>query len=923
AAICVAEVSSSAVNGSVTIRVSYAAAHVTSAAHASSAGDVSPDAGVSPPPGSAPSTASRPAPSGSGGLPTPLTSFVGREAEVDRLDALLDRERLVTLVGPGGAGKTRLADETATRRQARIASGPAAAAPRPAGPDAGDPATTVLAAVDGSGPATTTAQAAARPPAPPLIRRVELAPMTEGHEIEAALLDVFALREATRLRTTTGARAPGAMNRLLDGLAGLDALLLLDNCEHLIADAADIAETLLRGCPGLRILATSREPLAIGGEHVVALDPLGLPDGETPEPAAALGEPAVRLFADRAAAASSGFVVDAETVGPVVEICRRLDGMPLALELAAARLRTMPLRELASRLDDRFRLLTTGPRTAEARQRTLRGVVDWSWELLSDPERRLARRLAVLPGGATPAAAEAVCSGDGVPREDVLDLLAALVDKSVIQVRPDRGEDGHGARYRMLETLREYGLQQLERAGETTALRRAHAEWFAGVTERGDAAMRTADQVPWLRRLRAERENLLAAIRCFADERDARAALRMVASLTLFWVASGNPGELIEAGRIALEVPGDADPVDRVLVEGVEGFARMFGDDETGPLDEASQAALLERIAATEAPDRPVWVAVRPMFAYALGDLKLVHRVQEDALAHDDPWVRATANLLAGQLAENEGDLETTLRCSEEALRGFRAIGERWGTSAALSSMAVPLLHAGELDRAEAAILEAQAAEQDLGGEESGPGPYVLAEIRLRQGRIDDAREIARRAAEGWAGERELAFGRLSMGRIARLAGDREDAWRWATEALRHLDARPRAGIGHERAMVLTTIAGLELDDGRLPEAVARLVDGYQAARGTRDMPIVAMVGVVIAAARLAHGEPERAAETLGAAATLRGADDLLSPETAGIVTGLRAALGDDFDRAYARGRGLDREAALERIDPASLATPG
>lgn len=814
----------------------------------------------------------RPAPDGdpTRPLPIPLTSFVGRDVEVTRLDALLDRERLVTLVGPGGAGKTRLADETATRRD------------------------------------------------DPVIRRVELAPMTEAHEILPALLDVFGLRDAALLRAHTGPRPPDALGRLIDGLAGVRALLLLDNCEHLVADAAELAETLLGSCPDLRILATSREPLAIGGEHVVALEPLGLPATEDPAPEAALREPAVRLFADRAGAASAGFVVDEGTVGDVVEICRRLDGMPLALELAAARLRTMPLAELASRLDDRFRLLTSGPRTAAARQRTLRAVVDWSWDLLSEPERRLARRLAVLPGGATPAAAEAVCDGDGVAREDVLDLLAALVDKSVVQVRPDRGEDGQGARYRMLETLREYGLEQLERAGESDAFRDAHARWFAALAETGDAAMRGADQVTWLRRLRAERENLLAAIRWFADQGDVRSATRMTVSLMLFWTASGNPGELVEVTRTVMELPGDRDPVDRLLAEGVRAFSTMVGADDVPPPSPEGEADALARIAAEDAPDRPLWTAIRPMFAYALGDLDLAHRLRVKASQHDDPWVRAASQLFAAQLAENDGDVAGTRAGCEAALAGFRSIGEQWGASLALASLAVPLLYADDLAGAEAAILDAREMAAKLGGEVDGTSVLALVEVRLRQGRLDEAREIALTAAHGEGQER--VFGRLTMTRVARQAGDREEAWRWANDVIASLEARTRLGLGHEKAMAMASAAGLELDDGRTPEALAYLVDAHAAARNTRDLPVVAMVTVVIAEARLQVGDADGGAELLGAAASLRGADDSGSPDIARVADPLRRALGDDaYAAAYARGLALDREAAFTRIDPADL----
>ena len=324
-------------------------------------------------------------------LSAPVTSFVGREREIGQLGELLEHARLVTLLGPGGAGKTRLAREAVAGWVDRVADG---------------------------------------------VWMVELAPVTAEVDIVPAVLGALGLREAV-LREALVAR--DGLGRLLDVLGDRETILVLDNCEHLIAGVAELADRLLAGCPGLRLVATSREALAISGERLVAVPPLEQ-------------TPAQELFADRASAALPGFVMD--DYGK--EICRRLDGLPLALELAAARLRTLPVRELAQRLDDRFRLLTGGSRTALPRHRTLRAVVDWSWDLLDEPERRLARRLAVFSAGAT------VESASAVDETDALDGLAALVERSLLQVVPD----SEPTRYRMLETLREYGLEKLEEAGE-------------------------------------------------------------------------------------------------------------------------------------------------------------------------------------------------------------------------------------------------------------------------------------------------------------------------------------------------------------------------------------------------------------------------------------------------------------------------
>ncbi|MGX6601772.1 BTAD domain-containing putative transcriptional regulator [Micromonosporaceae bacterium Da 78-11] len=378
-------------------------------------------------------------PAGKGNLPAEMSSFVGRDADVRLVGALLGTHRLVTLLGPGGSGKTRLSVEVGQRMTAGQHM------------QAGQQRTT--------GPAGTGE-----------VWRVELAPVTDPAEVPHTILTALKLRGQVLLsrpgRGAAGESAP-PLHRLQEALAGRDLLLILDNCEHLIAAAAEVADALLRAAPGLRLLATSREPLGLPGERLYPVEPLALPPVGA-DAATAAGFPAVRLLLDRAA----GFTLDERNVEAVVRVCRALDGMPLAIELAAARLRTLPVAVLADRLADRFRLLTGGSRTALPRHQTLRAVVDWSWELVSEPERRLWRRFAVFHGGAEVTAAEQVCETD-------LELLGALVDKSLLVLGPDD-------RYRMLETIREYGLARLAEAGETAAQRMRLARYLldlAGTAE--------------------------------------------------------------------------------------------------------------------------------------------------------------------------------------------------------------------------------------------------------------------------------------------------------------------------------------------------------------------------------------------------------------------------------------------------------
>ena len=413
--------------------------------------------------------------------------------------------------------------------------------------------------------------------------------------------------------------------RLLDVLAEREAIIVLDNCEHVIAGAADLADRLLKACPRLRIVATSREALAIDGESLVAVPPLA-------------ESPALALFTDRAQAARPGYVAD----DSAREICRRLDGLPLALELAAARLRTLPAKELAERLDDRFRLLTGGSRTALPRHRTLRAVVDWSWDLLEEPERRLARRLAVFPAGATLEAATAV---DG---EDALDGLAALTERSLLQVVPDSDP----TRYRMLETIREYGLEKLLEAGELDTARTAHARYFADLAARAEPQLRRAGQQRWFALLDDERENVIAGLRHLGDAGDARAALKLAVDLLWFWLLSGSQQEATTWVEFALNVTGEADPDDRSIAEGV----RIMGALEKDPRKEQVQTAiaeLTERAAAIDDRERPLVAIAKVVLEFFAGQ---DGRAQEAAAArHPDPWVHAALRLLRAGRAENEG----------------------------------------------------------------------------------------------------------------------------------------------------------------------------------------------------------------------------------------------------------------------------
>ena len=394
-----------------------------------------------------------PAPVATGNLRERLSSFVGRSAELGELSEAVRSSRLVTLTGPGGVGKTRLAVEAAAALRDEHRDG---------------------------------------------AWLVEFASVTEPDGVAPAVAGALGAAAAGLV----GPPSPDSTVELIVRyLAGRSLVVVLDNCEHVIGQAAALAETLAGTVPGLRLIATSREPLGVPGEVLVPVGPLALPA-------------AVELFADRARAVRPGFTADGHTRPVIDDICRRLDGLPLAVELAAARLRSLTLATLAERLDDRFRLLTVGARTALPRQQTLRAVVDWSYDLLFEDERRLFARLSVFAGGCDLAAAEAVCADDQVPAGEILDVLSRLVDKS-LAAAPDAGRD---ARFTQLQTLWQYGRDRLDESGEADAMCARHAAYYRQMAEDAHEGLRGATGPMWRERLTSELGNLRAALDWFLAE---------------------------------------------------------------------------------------------------------------------------------------------------------------------------------------------------------------------------------------------------------------------------------------------------------------------------------------------------------------------------------------------------------------------
>jgi predicted ATPase/DNA-binding SARP family transcriptional activator len=659
-------------------------------------------------------------------LPGQLTTFVGREEELKRVGDLLGERRLVTLTGPGGAGKTRLAIEAAGR-------------------------------LDGE------------------VRFVELAGLADGSDVPQAVLSTLGLRDA-------GLRAPAepgrqTTDRLVEALAERRLLLVLDNCEHVIADAAGLAARLLSACPALRVLATSREPLGLPGEALCPLSGLTLP----PLGASALdadGYAAVGLFAQRAADVAPDFTITPANVEMVLRICRSLDGLPLAIELAAARLRALSIAEVAARLDDRFRLLSTGNRAVSPRHRTLRAVVEWSWDLLDDAERNVARRLTVFAGGATLEAAERVC---GLPAAAFVDALTGLVDKSFVELA--------GGRYRMLETVRAFCAERLAEAGEADQLRRAHTTYFLEFAWTASDHLRCAEQLHWLRRLDAERDNLHAALRRATAAGDASDAAGLVAALSFYWWLRGMRGEGARLAADVLDLLGTEPPPGL----GEEFVLCVYNASLAGSGRLPSLGTQQSVIRGLDRPPR------QPFLLYLSGistgppaggaeDVDELMGELRRLVGPGDAWINALGAMGSGSALMWSNHRDRARAALTTALDGFRSTGDRWGTMITLGALGELAAWQGEPATAGAHMDEAMGLAEALGSAvDQADMRRTRGEIRLRAGDLAAARDDFAGAlllAQRSGAPEFVASARLGLAQVARLRGDLAEARRLCEEAL-------------------------------------------------------------------------------------------------------------------------------------------
>ncbi|MFJ8577828.1 AfsR/SARP family transcriptional regulator [Micromonospora sp. NPDC093277] len=798
-----------------------------------------------------------------GNLRAPLTTFVARDGELRRLSDQLRDGRLVTLVGPGGAGKTRLASTLAG----------SLAASHPGG-----------------------------------AWLVELAAVTDPDDVPQVVVRALGLREAGLL---DGPAPRDVLEHLVEAFSVAPTLLVLDNCEHLVDAAAQLVDELLGRCPELRVVATSREPLGIVGEALCPVPPLALPRPAATR-AEAIESPAVQLFVNRAVAVRPGFAITDANVGAVVEICRRLDGLPLAIELAAARARTLPVEELAVRLSDRFRLLTGGGRTATPRHRTLRAVVAWSWDLLEEDERRLAQRLAVFPGAITPQSAARLCALAPAVEPAALDLLSALVDKSLLQRL-----DGPRPRYRMLETIREYGLEWLAEEGEVAAARQAHAEYFLQLSEEAEPRLRGPDQVTWLPLLTAEWENVLAAFHFACDTGDAAVAVRLAAAVSPLWTVQGNHAEAAAWLRAVLELPGEAPPSARRVATAAYLFNTVLSGGRVGG-DVPTDTLLARLPGSAGSDDHPIAALLDPALAFLREDtaagLLAIDRLRD----HPDRWARGALMLLSALLHGQDGETDAMHADLGQAAAAFRETGDRWGLSMALTFETHVQLLLGDFPAAMTAAEEARTLLHTLDpADDAALQRVMLAVALIWHGDLtrarDELRALVAPAARPVA-SRYLVLAHIWLGHLARYDGALDEAAREYDRARANLD-RITFDAAVYRAMHLCASAQLAVARGTEEAAWEQLAAAFAIATDLGYAPVLAEIGVAAAAACLASGEAESAAELLGAASALHRGPDSFHPDATELGRRLTGALGGDVHAvAVERGRSRDRADALALI---------
>ena len=662
-------------------------------------------------------------------LPLQITSFIGRDAELQAVTRLFEKSRLVTLTGSGGCGKTRLALQAAADMLDRMEDG---------------------------------------------VWLVELAAITDPGLVPRTMADTLGLKEEA---------GRSVLQTLTDYLKSRKALIVLDNCEHLLDACARLADTILRTCPRVVLLATSREGMGIAGETAYRVPSLSLPEPGLPQSSSSLSRyGAVQLFIDRATLVQPEFRVTNANALALASVCNRLDGIPLAIELAAARVRSLSVEQVNQKLDQRFRLLTGGSRTALPRQQTLRSLIDWSYDLLNESEKALFQRLAVFSGGWTLETAENVCAGEGVEEWEVLDLLTSLTDKSLVIAE----ERDVSARFRVLETVRQYARDRLMESGDGEQWRDRHLVHYLGLAEEAAEHLSGADQQAWLARLETEHDNLRAATEYALNHAEGpRSALRFVASLSKFWMVRAclSEGREISSGALAISDLVSPDTNVARVLHAAGNLAYVQGD-YVEARSRFEQAAIM-------------WAA-------------LGNRVRE-----------AGSRINLATICQTEGQKDLARAQFEQSLAIFEELGDNHGTSVALGCLGTVSKEQGDNAAALGYLKRAVALNREMGNRSAEANSLNnLGVIHRSMGDEDSARQFFESALEidrelGYDWEAGLCL--INLSSPARNSGDYPLAWSMLAESIQKLKA-----VGARRDMVswLEEVAHLEALLGRSERAV-------------------------------------------------------------------------------------------------------
>jgi predicted ATPase/class 3 adenylate cyclase len=769
-------------------------------------------------------------------LPRQLTSFVGREQEMAEVRRLLGTTYLLTLTGVGGAGKTRLALQVAAEIPEEYPDG---------------------------------------------VWLVELAALSDPDYVPQAVASALGVREV-----------PGRplVTTLLDYLQRKKLLLILDNCEHLIAACARLAEAILRAGQNLRMLATSREALNIPGEVAWRVPSLLLPEFRNLPPLEELTRfESVRLFIERATAAQPSFTLTRENATWVAALCRQLDGIPLAIELAAARVPAMAVEQIAARLDDRFRLLGRANRSSLPRHQTLRAVMDWGYQLLSEQEQRVFRRLSVFMGGWSLEAAEAVCGGEGIEAFDILDLLTQLVFKSLAVMDEQQGD----VRYRALETVRQYGLDKLRESKEADLIHRRHRDYFLRLAEQAKPELSGKNQGLWLDRLEREHDNLRAALAWSTAGGEAEVGLRLATAISRFWSVRGYFEEWRKSLTDILSRP------DAVTSTAVRAEA----------LSEAGRLAWRQG-------DH---VQARAFYEESLA----IRRARGDRLG----IAQALSNL--GIIAREQGDHAAARALTEESLEMRRAVGDRLGVAYALNNLGLIAREQGEYAAARALHEESLAIKREL-GDKMGMA-YAFNNLGLVASAEGDYAQARSFYQQSLALSRELgdkggiiSYALNNLGNVAYLQGDHEAACALLEESLA---IKRELGDKSGTAYTLNVLGRAVREQGNHALAGSLLVESLGIRRELEDKLGMAECLEGLAGLAEAQGQHERAAQLFGAAEALRGMIGAPIPPSDRAahdryVASTRASLDEPlFNVAWAEGRGKTLDQAIEF--GLSAASPG